>query len=249
MAFFKTKSSIKNFENRPWFINAFCGKIKQGTVINFSCNIIRVIIRKRNHGNNFGCVNIHQDSHTAKCLKFFNTFIEFTANSVLQTGINRKLNRNIRFSQTRIKLFFHTGNANVVNVGGADELSKQIFMRIDSFFAVLKFQPRNTEIIYLILLRGREVALYVNKRAFFSQLSQNIFIANIRQNGSKFLSCTLGINNFTWIRIKINSRERSRNNRTVSIHDISAFNGVFGQSIKGVIISSRGNFFGARSSV
>ena len=66
----------------------------------------------------------------------------------------------------------------IINIGRTDKMSEQVFVRIDSFFTVLKFQPRNTEIIYLILLRGRQIAFNINKRAFFCKFFQNIFIQN-----------------------------------------------------------------------
>ena len=59
---------------------------------------------------------------------------------------------------------------------------KKIFMRIDSFFTVFKFQPRNAEIINLVLLRRGEVTFDIYKTAPAFEFGQNVFITQIGKN-------------------------------------------------------------------
>ena len=84
--------------------------------------------------------------------------------------------------QTLVKLAFNARYSGVVDVGIADNMGKQVFVRINAFFAVFKFQPRNAEIINLVLLRRGEVTFDIYKTAPAFEFGQNVFITQIGKN-------------------------------------------------------------------
>lgn len=71
-------------------------------------------------------------------------------------------------------------------------MGKQVFVRIDAFFAVFKLQPRNAQIVDLILLRGCQVSFQINKAAPAGELFVNAVVFQLRQNPDQFFGCFLG---------------------------------------------------------
>lgn len=98
--------------------------------------------------------------------------------------------------QTLVKLLFDTGNAFVVYIGVAEEMGKQVFVRINAFFAVFKLQTGNAQIVDLILLGGRKVTFDINETPAPLQFGQNVFIADVRQNAAEFGGGFLCVQNF-----------------------------------------------------
>ena len=100
--------------------------------------------------------------------------------------------------QTLVKLLFDTGNAFVVYIGVAEEMGKQVFVRINAFFAVFETPDRECQIVDLILLGGRKVTFDINETPAPLQFGQNVFIADVRQNAAEFGGGFLCVQNFFW---------------------------------------------------
>ena len=148
--------------------------------------MVWVEIGQRRHRKDFAGVDIHDQPGGAFRGEVVDDPLQLLLEDILEAEVERQLQRLPPVLQRLVEATLDPRETGIVDAGVADHMRRQRPIRIDAALFMLELHARNAELIDLVLLMRRQMALQVDKALARSELGVDFDGLEAREGLDRF---------------------------------------------------------------
>src|SRR5579883_1943173 len=211
----------EDLEGRPHLVGAERRPVED-RVGRRRSRLVGIEIGKGDESEDLASVDVHHQTHTALGREILDRAAELVVQNLLQTDIDRQLQRLLAFLQNVVEPALDAGEALVVESRISDDMGDEVALGVDAALLALELETGDAELVDLEFLARRQEPLQPHEAAVRGELRIDLGLAQIGKDLDELLRRFARIENLLRIGKERGARQRRREQDAIAIDDIGA---------------------------